>query len=924
MFRSESGLRSLRPRRRRFTTAVIQLESRDLLTTMVADPLYRLVANAGSSPSSSSLTPAQVAAAYGFNKINFGSVTGNGAGQTIAIVDAYSDPNIQSDLNTFDAQFGLPNITISQVNQTGGTALPGTDSTGGWEMEEALDVEWAHAIAPGANIILVAANSASDSDLLAGVKYASAHANVVSLSWGGGEFSAETSSTYENYFVHSGVVFSVSSGDNGAPVSWPASSPNVVAVGGTALTVGSGGTYGSETGWSGSGGGPSAYETRPSYQTGVVTQTTKRANPDVAYDASPNTGFAVYDSFTGGGGWLQVGGTSAGAPQWAALFAIADQGRALAGKPALNATDPQEALKLLYANAGTSAFHDIVSGTSGGSPQYSASTGYDYVTGLGSPVANLVVADLGGTVTAPATPDHFIVTTSGSTTAGSTLTVTVTAVTSTGTTDTAYAGTVHLTSSDAQAGLPANYTFVSANKGVATFSVVLKSAGSQSVTAIDTANSATIGTSGSITVSPAAASQLVITGLASSTVSGSSLGFTLTAKDAYGNVATGFTGTVSFTSSDASATLPASYTFTSADRGAHVFQFTLQTAGSQSITVSGVNPTLSTSQSGIAVSPAAPLSLTTTAASSTEIDLSWTSSTGATGYTIQRSLNGSTGWTMIGSTTTTTYQDTSLSSGTTYYYRVAATGGSQTSGYSNTSSATTSGSVVSTGTATSIWGSSYVPYENAYSYGSYDVGVKFKSDVAGTVSGVRFFKQSFMNGYTHVGYLWSSTGTLLAKATFTGETSSGWQQVTFSSPVAIAANTTYIVSFSTGGGYFGITTGYFSSAGADAPPLHALSNGASGGNGVYAPGLSSFPSSSGSGMNFWADVAFTPSSSTTVKKAATPATSGLVAPTGPGSAFSTGSSSTSGTSTGSPVNTVRRSIRPNVSTASGYKSPFGS
>src|SRR5205823_10870004 len=104
--------------------------------------------------------------------------------------------------------------------------------------------------------------------------------------------------------------------------------------------------WSSETGWSGSGGGPSASETRPAYQNGVVTQTTMRANPDVAYDASPSTGFATYDSFNYNGtsyGWIKVGGTSAGAPQWAALLAIADQGRAANGQPALNSTSPQEA-----------------------------------------------------------------------------------------------------------------------------------------------------------------------------------------------------------------------------------------------------------------------------------------------------------------------------------------------------------------------------------------------------------------------------------------------------------------------------------------------------------------------------------------------------------------------------------------------------
>ena len=168
------------------------------------------------------------------------------------------------------------------------------------------------------------------------VSYASSHANVVSMSWGGGEFSREAQ--YDGYFNRPGVAFVASSGDDGAPISWPAASPNVLSVGGTVLSLGDGGAYGGESGWSGSGGGPSAYLARPAYQQGVVTQTGGRANPDVTYDASPSTGFAVYDSYPSNEtnrGWLQIGGTSAGAPQWAALLAIADQGRALDGQPAL-------------------------------------------------------------------------------------------------------------------------------------------------------------------------------------------------------------------------------------------------------------------------------------------------------------------------------------------------------------------------------------------------------------------------------------------------------------------------------------------------------------------------------------------------------------------------------------------------------------
>jgi hypothetical protein len=116
-----------------------------------------------------------------------------------------------------------------------------------------------------------------------------------------------------------------------------------------------------------------------------------------------------------------------------------------------------------------------------------------------------------------------------------------------------------------------------------------------------------------------------------------------------------------------------------------------------------------------------------------------------------------------------------------------------------------------------------------------------------------------MGGYLHVGHLWSSTGALLATATFTGESASGWQQVNFASPVTIQPNTVYIASFSTGGGYFGITTGFFNGGGVTNGSLEALPSNVSGGDGVYNRG-GAFPSVNSGGMNFWADVAFTPSS----------------------------------------------------------------
>lgn len=319
--------------------------------------------------------PVQLAHAYGFDKI-----TGNGGGQTIAIVDAYGSGTIQNDLNIFCATYGLPATTV-QILYPGGKPRR---SNSGWALETSLDVEWAHAMAPGARILLVVAKTASFSDLLAAVDAAvNAGAKQVSMSWGGNEFSSETS--YDYHFNVAGVTFTASSGDSGSGVEWPAASPYVVGVGGTTLSLDGSGNVLSETAWSGSGGGISAYETRPGFQNGWQSAS-GRGIPDVSYDADPNTGVSVYiGNYNGSSGWITVGGTSAGAPQWAALFALANAARSAS----LSATD---ITVYTLANANYAGdFRDITSGSNGG---FSALTRYDFVTGLGSPLAGSLVPAL--------------------------------------------------------------------------------------------------------------------------------------------------------------------------------------------------------------------------------------------------------------------------------------------------------------------------------------------------------------------------------------------------------------------------------------------------------------------------------------------------------------------------------------------------
>ncbi|HEV7963387.1 MAG TPA: putative Ig domain-containing protein [Actinoplanes sp.] len=300
-----------------------------------------------------------------------------GSGATVAIVDAYDDPNAESDLATYRSQYGLPACTTAngcfkKVNGSGQTSpLPTADT--GWAGEISLDVDMVSAACPSCHILLVEADSPNDTPLFGAINTAvSLGAKYVSNSWGGSESSTQTSIDTQ-YLNHPGVAITVSSGDNGTGAEFPASSRYVTAVGGTSLTKATSTTRGwTEKAWSGAGSGCSAYDTKPTWQT-VTTSCTRRAEADVSAVADPNTGVAVYQTY-GASGWSVYGGTSASAPIIAAVYA-------LAGTPG----GSDYAASYPYSHA--SNLFDVTSGTNGscGAPICSSGTGWDGPTGLGTP-----------------------------------------------------------------------------------------------------------------------------------------------------------------------------------------------------------------------------------------------------------------------------------------------------------------------------------------------------------------------------------------------------------------------------------------------------------------------------------------------------------------------------------------------------------
>ncbi len=539
--------------------------------------------------------PADLQSAYALPSASAGS------GLTVAIVDAYDLPTAAADLAVYRSKFGLPACTTAngcfrKVNQSGGTSpYPAYDQH--WGLEIALDLDMVSAICPKCKILLVEANDNNYSNLGPAVDTAvSMGAIAVSNSYGGSEGSGE--SVLDPYYDHPGVAITVATGDcgyncsagtsgNAKGVEYPAASPYVIAVGGTKLTPAANPRGWTESAWGdadgGAGSGCSQYEPKPSWQ--HDTECANRTEADISAVADPESGVAMYDS-SFSSSWIVMGGTSAATPIIAAIYA-------LAGGPTAGTYPASE----LYGD--TADLNDVTSGNNdvtwgGCTVTYLCNgvAGYDGPTGLGTPngigafalVHSLGVAGL---------PSPIV--------AGVAHNVTVTAKDAHGNTATGYTGTVHFTSSDPAATLPADYAFTATDAGIHVFSVRLKTAGTRSVTAADTVTASITGSQSAIVVNPGSASHLIVSGLLSPTVAGVAHNVTVKALDAYGNTATGYTGTVHFTSSDPAAVLPADATLTN---GVGTFSVTLRTAGTRSVTAADTSTaSITGSQNAVVVNP---------------------------------------------------------------------------------------------------------------------------------------------------------------------------------------------------------------------------------------------------------------------------------------------------------------------------------
>jgi hypothetical protein len=438
---------SMPPKTFAMDAAVARIDTARLTPESLAAQLHALRTQDGAgaaapsgaaAPASTTVyTPAQIRAAYNLPalpptgaSLTAAAAAALGAGQTIYVVDAYDDPNAFTDLNTFSTTFGLP--TCTRVTVSASTALPlaypgagcqfvvaysnaaGTINatapaySSGWSPEISLDVQWSHAIAPLARIVLLESASDSLNDLLGSVLLANQMGpGVVSMSFGAAEGSWVPSA--DSYFAAPGMSYLASTGDAGSQVNWPAVSNNVLAVGGTSLSFSGTGSR-SETAWSDTGGGISAYESLPAYQSGVSIDgggpLHSRAVADVSFNADPNTGQYVVISAPGGtAAWYIYGGTSISSPQWAGVLALVNAARTSSGLALLGDAHPS-----LYAQVAevpgnyAAAFDDITSGSDGSCATCKAGVGYDQATGWGTPNYSNLLALLSSVSNLPPLP----------------------------------------------------------------------------------------------------------------------------------------------------------------------------------------------------------------------------------------------------------------------------------------------------------------------------------------------------------------------------------------------------------------------------------------------------------------------------------------------------------------------------------------
>jgi subtilase family serine protease len=485
-------------------------------------------------------TPAQIRAAYGMfalpstsSSVTSAQAAQMGAGQTIYLIDGSDDPNIAAELASFNSKFGLPGCTVTSIAVTASLPLPAAPTTGctfsivysdvngartatepaydaGWATEIAIDVQWAHATAPYARIVLIEAPTGASTSLNAAVLLADQMGpGVVSQSFGGAEISFDVG--YDGAYSTANMTYLAATGDTGAAVNWPAVSSKVLAVGGTSLTYSGSGPR-TETVWSDTGGGVSAYIATPSYQTLVVPglgAPAMRGVADVAFNADTNTGqyIAVMAQNSSTVSYWDAGGTSLATPQWAGLIAVANALRAQTSLAPIG--QAQATLYGLGAQAASyaSAFLDITTGSNGSCAACSAGVGYDLPTGLGTPNAAALLAVLSG-ATPVAAPIVTSATVPGN--AGAALSFSITAT-----------GAHPLTYS--LLGAPAGMT-VNASSGLVTWSTPVQ--GSYSVTASALDSVAGLAGQGTLTVSIAAASAPQVPGGAINGIGQTPLTFT--------------------------------------------------------------------------------------------------------------------------------------------------------------------------------------------------------------------------------------------------------------------------------------------------------------------------------------------------------------------------------------------------------------